>query len=308
MGEAAPAEPDRHRRRPIGRRARSSTATPRTLPAARLRALEPGRPLNWRVAPQRLQRQARSHWACDRKSAGERVAYERRRNSVQCPIRAISPVMVPGAARARILKGPSHAIQPPLLISAPTSSPVAAIRSSTSPSGTPSNPTRWRSIKLVSWSAVRAWSLPAAATSLRQRDGGRLVQDGPFADTKEQLGGFFIIDVPDLDAALEWAARYPAGPAGARRGQPNRATRPPRPNPRRGRIASQLVAAGASVDGGRERGRRSSCAGFLRAAHRLSRGAHPRHRRHRRRPFGRLRGGFAPGRPRVSPTARKPGS
>ena len=46
------------------------------------------------------------------------------------------------------------------------------------------------------------------------RDGGHQVQDGPFADTKEQLGGFFIIDVPDLDVALEWAARYPAGPAG----------------------------------------------------------------------------------------------
>lgn len=62
---------------------------------------------------------------------------------------------------------------------------------------------------------------PAAATSLRQRDGGRLVQDGPFADTKEQLGGFFIIDVPDLDAALEWAARYPAGPAGGVEVRPN---------------------------------------------------------------------------------------
>lgn len=51
---------------------------------------------------------------------------------------------------------------------------------------------------------------PATATSLRQKDGKRLVQDGPFADTKEQLAGFFIIDVPDLDAALEWASRYPA--------------------------------------------------------------------------------------------------
>lgn len=51
---------------------------------------------------------------------------------------------------------------------------------------------------------------PDTATSLRLRDDGqRRVQDGPFADVKEQLGGFFIIDVPHLDAALEWAARFP---------------------------------------------------------------------------------------------------
>lgn len=57
--------------------------------------------------------------------------------------------------------------------------------------------------------------VPEAATTVRFMDGKRLVQDGPFADTKEQLGGFFLIDVPDLDTALEWAARYPAGPGGA---------------------------------------------------------------------------------------------
>lgn len=56
---------------------------------------------------------------------------------------------------------------------------------------------------------------PDAATTIRIINGKRLVQDGPFADTKEQLGGYFLIDVPDLDAALEWAARYPAGPGGA---------------------------------------------------------------------------------------------
>ena len=50
---------------------------------------------------------------------------------------------------------------------------------------------------------------PEVATSLRHREGKRQVQDGPFADTKEQLGGFFIIDVPDLDTALDWAARFP---------------------------------------------------------------------------------------------------
>jgi hypothetical protein len=56
---------------------------------------------------------------------------------------------------------------------------------------------------------------PDMATTIRIVDGKRLVQDGPFADTKEQLGGYFLIEVPDLDTALEWAARYPAGPGGA---------------------------------------------------------------------------------------------
>lgn len=62
---------------------------------------------------------------------------------------------------------------------------------------------------------------PSAATSLRQHDGRRLVQDGPFAETKEQLAGFFIIDVPDLDTAMEWAARYPALPGGGVEVRPN---------------------------------------------------------------------------------------
>lgn len=50
---------------------------------------------------------------------------------------------------------------------------------------------------------------PETATTLRQQGDKRLVQDGPYAETKEQLGGLFVIDVPDLDTALEWAARYP---------------------------------------------------------------------------------------------------
>jgi hypothetical protein len=56
---------------------------------------------------------------------------------------------------------------------------------------------------------------PAVATTVRLRGGQRHVQDGPFADTKELLGGLFIIDVPDLDAALEWAARCPSASTGA---------------------------------------------------------------------------------------------
>ncbi|NVB78389.1 MAG: YciI family protein [Kofleriaceae bacterium] len=48
------------------------------------------------------------------------------------------------------------------------------------------------------------------ATTLRVSGGERQIQDGPFVDTKEQLAGFFLIDVPDLDKALEWAARCPS--------------------------------------------------------------------------------------------------
>ncbi|HKH07745.1 MAG TPA: YciI family protein [Agromyces sp.] len=47
------------------------------------------------------------------------------------------------------------------------------------------------------------------ATTLRRADGTVQVQDGPFADTKEQLGGTIVVDVPDLDAALEWASQAP---------------------------------------------------------------------------------------------------
>jgi hypothetical protein len=51
---------------------------------------------------------------------------------------------------------------------------------------------------------------PHVATTVRIRDGKRMVEDGPFSDTKEQLGGYFVIEVADLDAALEWAARAPS--------------------------------------------------------------------------------------------------
>jgi hypothetical protein len=54
----------------------------------------------------------------------------------------------------------------------------------------------------------------AAATSVRVRDGRRLVTDGPFAETHEQLGGFFMIEAADLDEAIAVAARIP----GARKG------------------------------------------------------------------------------------------
>jgi hypothetical protein len=49
----------------------------------------------------------------------------------------------------------------------------------------------------------------SAATTVRQKGGKTLTTDGPFAETKEQLGGFYLIDVPDLDQALKWAAKMP---------------------------------------------------------------------------------------------------
>lgn len=49
----------------------------------------------------------------------------------------------------------------------------------------------------------------STATSIRVRDGKRLVTDGPFAETREQLGGYFLIDAKDLDEAIGIAARIP---------------------------------------------------------------------------------------------------
>ena len=56
--------------------------------------------------------------------------------------------------------------------------------------------------------------VPETATTVRLKEGKRRVQEGPFADTKEQLGGFTILELPSLDAALDWAARCPAASAG----------------------------------------------------------------------------------------------
>jgi hypothetical protein len=59
------------------------------------------------------------------------------------------------------------------------------------------------------------WLQPTAtATTITLRNGARKVQDGPFAETKEQLGGYFVVEVPDLDAALAWAEKCPAAQYG----------------------------------------------------------------------------------------------
>lgn len=60
-----------------------------------------------------------------------------------------------------------------------------------------------------------------SATTVRQRDGRRRVQDGPYAETKEQLGGYYVIEAVDLDQALDWAARCPAASTGAVEVRPN---------------------------------------------------------------------------------------
>ena len=54
----------------------------------------------------------------------------------------------------------------------------------------------------------------SSATSVQVRNGKRLVTDGPFAETREQLGGYFLIDAKDLDEAIEIATRIPGGRIG----------------------------------------------------------------------------------------------
>jgi hypothetical protein len=54
----------------------------------------------------------------------------------------------------------------------------------------------------------------ASATTVRLVDGKSQVLDGPYIDSKEQLGGYYLIDVPDLDAAISWAARCPGASHG----------------------------------------------------------------------------------------------
>jgi hypothetical protein len=57
--------------------------------------------------------------------------------------------------------------------------------------------------------------VPETGTTIRIKEGKRRVQDGPYADTKEQLGGFTVLELPSLDAALDWAVRCPAASYGA---------------------------------------------------------------------------------------------
>ena len=55
----------------------------------------------------------------------------------------------------------------------------------------------------------------SASTTVSMKDGTLQIQDGPFADTKERLNGTFVIEVPNLDVALDWAGKCPAAQYGA---------------------------------------------------------------------------------------------
>jgi hypothetical protein len=94
------------------------------------------------------------------------------------------------------------------------------------PPGTPPTEADWAAMmteygSFTSWLEERGWIRTAAAlqdvataTTVTVRDGERLVTDGPFAETKEQLGGFYVVDVPSLDDAIEAAARIPGARSG----------------------------------------------------------------------------------------------
>jgi hypothetical protein len=69
-----------------------------------------------------------------------------------------------------------------------------------------------KSKKLVAGDALQATT---TATTVRVRDGKRLTTDGPFAETKEQLGGYYLVEAKDLDEALALAARIPAARSGS---------------------------------------------------------------------------------------------
>jgi hypothetical protein len=55
----------------------------------------------------------------------------------------------------------------------------------------------------------------STATTVRVRDGERMLTDGPFAETKEQLGGFYLLECGSLDEAIEWAAKIPGAQFGS---------------------------------------------------------------------------------------------
>jgi hypothetical protein len=70
---------------------------------------------------------------------------------------------------------------------------------------------------------ARALEDPTAATTVRIRNGKRVLSDGPFAETKEVLTGYFMLECPSLDEAIEWAAQLPASRYGCVEVRPVRA-------------------------------------------------------------------------------------
>ena len=80
----------------------------------------------------------------------------------------------------------------------------------------------------------------ATATTVRVRDGEPLLTDGPFAETREQLGGYYVVDVADIDEAIRWAAKIPGASTGCVEVRPIVvfATRAPRLPPAKRRRAT----------------------------------------------------------------------
>lgn len=68
--------------------------------------------------------------------------------------------------------------------------------------------------KAGAWKGSNRLRPVGEATTVRVTNGKQQVLDGPYPDSKEQLGGYYLIDVPDLDAALSWAARCPGASHG----------------------------------------------------------------------------------------------
>lgn len=69
--------------------------------------------------------------------------------------------------------------------------------------------------KAGAWQGGERLRPTSTATTLRVNNGKTELLNGPYAETKEQLGGYYIIEAPDLDAALAWASRCPAAAMGA---------------------------------------------------------------------------------------------
>lgn len=78
--------------------------------------------------------------------------------------------------------------------------------------------------------AGNALQPPQTATVVSLRNGKRQVQDGPFAETREFLGGYFVVELPTLDDALAWAARAPCAASGSVEVRPVLDTAPPEPS------------------------------------------------------------------------------
>ena len=66
----------------------------------------------------------------------------------------------------------------------------------------------------VEWSGARLQPA-SAATTVRTNGGSQTLHDGPYAETKEELGGYYLIDAPDLDAAIAWARKIPTPGTGS---------------------------------------------------------------------------------------------